>query len=202
MTLRRIVLVALVGIAVLAVWAWSRNTTPPPAPMRSDAGDASGADPRIVVESGGDPGVTWDAPSRWGRAQGNPMRLATYSIAPAAGDAEGAECAVYYFGPGQGGDVQTNVDRWIGEFENPGKPERVSRTVDGMPVSTVRVRGNHLAHAGMGDDALRTHYELYAAIVEGPQGSLFFKLLGPLRTVNGAAADFDRMLGSLRKKPG
>jgi hypothetical protein len=37
-------------------------------------------------------------------------------------------------------------------------------------VSTVRVRGTYLAHAGMGDeeDAARPHHELYAAIVEGP----------------------------------
>ena len=200
MTLRRIVLVALIGIAVLAYWAWSRNTTPPPAPMPSGAAAPSSDTPRVVVESGGDPGVAWDVPGRWGHAEGNPMRLATYSVAAAHGDATGAECGVYYFGPGQGGDVQTNIDRWIGEFVDPSKQDRVSRTVDGMPVSTVRVRGTHLAHAGMGDDKARAHYELYAAIVEGPQGSLFFKLLGPEHTVDAAASEFDRLVGSLKKK--
>ena len=35
-------------------------------------------------------------------------------------------------------------------------------------------------------------------IVEGPNGLVFFKLTGPSATIEHAAADFDRMIGSLR----
>lgn len=201
MSLRGVVAVALIGIAALALWAWSKNTTPPAAPPPAESGASPSDVPRVVVESGGDPGVEWQVPGRWGRAEGSPMRLATYVIPAASGDKEGARCAVYYFGQGQGGDVETNVERWIGEFENPAKPERVSRTVDGLAVSTVRIRGTYLAHAGMGEDSgVRQHHELYGAIVDGPSGPLFFKFTGPQRTVDAAAAEFDGMLGSLRKK--
>src|SRR5206468_11380589 len=161
----------------------------------------SGDAPRVVVESGGDPGVAWQVPSRWGQAESNPMRLATYSVPAAKGDRDETRCAVYSFGPGQGGDTHTNVERWISEFEGPAKPERLSRTVDGLAVSSVRVRGTHLAHVDMtGDTGVRQHQELYGAIVETPSGSVFFKLTGPERTVDATAAEFDRMLASLKKK--
>jgi hypothetical protein len=200
MTLRRIVPVALIAILGFALWAWRRDTAPPPASTPAPSAPSSSAPP-LVVESGGDPGVGWQVPSRWSRAESNSMRLATYAIPAASGDHAPTRCAVYYFGPGQGGDAQTNVERWIGEFENPGKPERISRTVDGLPVATVRVRGTYLAHAGMGEDAaVQPRHELYAAIVEGPKGDLFFKLTGPQRSVDAAAGEFEGLLGSLKKK--
>jgi len=40
------------------------------------------------------------------------MRAATYTIVPAAGDTASAECVVYFFGAGQGGSVEANLDRW------------------------------------------------------------------------------------------
>jgi hypothetical protein len=200
MPLRRLVVLALVAVLVLAVWAWRRSNAPEPAATAPPA-PAAGTEPQVVVERGGDPGVVWKVPARWTQAESNPMRIATYAVPKATGDRDEARCAVYYFGPGQGGDPQTNVERWISEFEEPEKPERISRTVDGMAVSTVRVRGTYLAHAGMGDDhGVREHHELYGAIVEGPSGALFFKLVGPQRTIDAAAAAFDGMLGSLRKK--
>ena len=48
-----------------------------------------------------------------------PMRLATYTVAP------DAECGVYFFGSGQGGSVEANLDRWIGQFlQADGKPSK------------------------------------------------------------------------------
>jgi|KBSSwiStaDraftv2_1062776.scaffolds.fasta_scaffold243939_2 hypothetical protein len=203
MSLRGLVAMAVIAMTVLATWAWVRTHQPAePMSARTPTTDAPAASPQVVVESGGDPGITWKVPTRWTEAPSNPMRLATYAIPPARGDRDEARCAVYYFGPGQGGDPETNVERWIREFEAPVKPERLSRTIDGLAVSTVRVRGTYLAHAGMGDeeDAARPHHELYAAIVEGPDGALFFKFVGPEETVDAAAAEFEGMLGTLRKK--
>ena len=48
--------------------------------------------------------------------------------------------------------------------------------------------------------ASQPDHELLGAIVEGPAGSVFFKLTGPAATVNAATAGFERMLASLRKK--
>ena len=64
-------------------------------------------------------GIRWTAPSGWKAEAERPMRLGTYTVAP------GAECAVYFFGSGQGGSVDANVDRWVGQFvQADGKPSR------------------------------------------------------------------------------
>lgn len=206
MSLRSIVLVLLLGIAALAFYAWSRNTAAPPTPAPGTGGESgqmgSGAPSGDVsVESGGDPGIEWSVPGRWTREQGSPMRLATYGIPAASRDAEGGRCAVYYFGPGQGGGTDANIERWIGEFEEPSSPRRSSKTVGGLQISTVRVRGTYMAHAGMGGGSeTRPDHQLYGAIVEGPSGSVFFKFTGPSKTVDAAAGEFESMIGSLRKK--
>ena len=64
------------------------------------------------------------------------MRAATYTVG------EG-ECAVFYFGAGQGGGVQANIDRWIGQFEPEGKPVTAKRTINGLAVTTIDVSAEH-----------------------------------------------------------
>ena len=77
-----------------------------------------------------------------------PMRAATYTIPAAEGDTEGAECAVFYFGPGAGGDVVSNIDRWVGQFEPTSGPDKASKQVNGMEVTTVRIGGAYLNPSG------------------------------------------------------
>jgi len=152
----------------------------------------------LAADSGA--GVHWTMPPAWKAEAQRPMRLATYMVAP------GGECGVYYFGSGQGGSVQANLDRWIGQFQQAdGKPSKeaakiVKRTVHGWPVTTVDVSG---AYTGMGGPTAQAGpampgYRLLGAIVEGPQGSIFFKFTGPAKTVAANQAAFDKMLESLQ----
>ena len=62
-------------------------------------------------------GVRWTAPATWKAEAPRPMRAATYSIPLAAGDQGIAECVVNYFGPGQGGGVEANIERWVGQMQ-------------------------------------------------------------------------------------
>jgi hypothetical protein len=123
------------------------------------------------------------------------MRLATYQVQ------ESAECAVYYFGQGQGGSVQANIDRWIGQFQgSKSAPKVEKRTISGLLVTTVDVSG---AYNGMGgprapEGPPKPDYRLLGAIVEGAQGSVFFKFTGPAKTVADNQAAFDKMLASLK----
>lgn len=146
-------------------------------------------------------GVSWSLPARWKSAGERPMRVATYMIPP-AGDGAEAECAVFYFGSDQGGDVRSNIDRWIGQFENPSTPVEGEKEVDGLKVITVTTTGTYLAPAGpmMQSQGKLADYVLLGAIVEAPGGSVFFKLTGPSATVNGAKAEFDALLGSIKKQ--
>jgi hypothetical protein len=146
-------------------------------------------------------GLSWTTPSTWKRAGPKPMRVATYTVPPTAGDKEGGECAVNYFGQGQGGGIQANVDRWIGQFQQPTAKHSGKKTIHGLNVTTVDVIGTYM---GMGGPMAATHtpkngYRLLGAIVEGPEGTVFFKFTGPLKTVVANQATFDKMLDTLKK---
>jgi hypothetical protein len=158
----------------------------------------------LAADSGA--GMKWTVPANWKSEAQRPMRLATYTMSPAAGDSEGGECGVYYFGQGQGGSVDANLDRWINQFVQPnGKPSKDvakvdKRTVHGLKVTTVDVSG---AYSGMGGPrgpaggGPKPGYRLLGAIAEGPQGSIFFKFAGPTKTVAANQASFEKMLTTL-----
>src|SRR6266498_194360 len=44
------------------------------------------------------------------------MRVAQYKLPKVESDGEDATLVVYYFGAGQGGSVQANIERWIGQM--------------------------------------------------------------------------------------
>jgi hypothetical protein len=150
-------------------------------------------------------GMHWTAPLNWKAEAQRPMRLATYAIPLASGDSGAAECGVYYFGQGQGGSVEANLGRWIGQFQQPGgNPSKSAaridkRTLHGLKLTTVDVSGSY---TGMGGPMMQAGtpqpgYRLLGAIVEGPQGSVFFKFTGPAKTVAQNQAAFEKMMDSL-----
>lgn len=146
-------------------------------------------------------GVTWKVPVRWTMGAEKPMRAATYVVPALDGKGEPAECAVSFFGAGQGGMVDANVDRWVGQFENPVPPSKSEREVHGLKVTTVQIGGTYIGMGGMMMEASprKENYRLLGAIVEAPGGMVFFKLTGPSQTVADAEKDFDAMLSSLEK---
>jgi hypothetical protein len=148
-------------------------------------------------------GLRWTAPAGW-KAEGGsrPMRAATYNLPPVAGDHDPAECVVYFFGQGQGGSVEANIERWKSQFHAPGgKPvdARVGkRTVHGLAVTTIDTSGEY---SGMGgplakETALKPTYRLLGAIVENPGGNLFIKFTGEAKTVAANQQKFEQFLAS------
>jgi hypothetical protein len=149
-------------------------------------------------------GIRWSAPAGWKAEGARPMRAATYSIAPAAGDSTGAECVVNYFGPGQGGGVDANIERWKSQVQGPdGKPAPAKvekRTVRGVPITVMDASGSYTGMGGpmMASPKALPGYRLLGAIVEGPGGSVFFKLAGPARTIAAQQKNFDLLLASIQ----
>jgi hypothetical protein len=119
------------------------------------------------------------------------MRAAQYKLPKVTGDAEDATLVLYYFGQGQGGATQANIDRWIGQMKQTDGADSKERaksetfTVNGLKVTTVDVTGTYSAEMspGSGDFASKPNYRLRAAVVETPKGSYFAKLAGPEKTV-------------------
>lgn len=150
-------------------------------------------------------GITWTAPSTWQVRGPAPMRVASYAIPPVAGDSEPGELAVFFFGSGQGGDVQANLQRWYGQIEQPdGKPSAQvaktgERTVNGVKVTTVAVDGTYLASTRpmSQEKTKKPGFRLLGAIAEAPEGAVFFKLTAPKKTAE--AAGFDAFVGTIHK---
>lgn len=133
------------------------------------------------------------------------MRAATYPVSPAQGDRDTAECVVYFFGVGQGGSIQDNIDRWEGQFKAPaGKaaPAKVTKiTVHGLPVTTIDVSGDYSGMAGpLATAPVRVSgYRLLGAIVESPGGNVFIKFAGPSKTMAANQPKFQQLLDSFEK---
>ncbi len=128
------------------------------------------------------------------------MRQATYQ---AEGQGGPAEVAVFYFGPGQGGDNESNITRWVGQFEDV-PADGVTRTeevVGGMKSTSVRVeRVTFNASMPGSSTGPQKDWGMSAAIVESPAGPYFFKMTGPAATVASHKDNFARLLASVTQK--
>jgi hypothetical protein len=135
------------------------------------------------------------------------MRKAQFTLPKAGEDSEDGQMIVFYFGQGQGGAVEKNVDRWKGMFTTAdGKPvgddalKRGSMEVAGMKVTTVDISGRYQdAPMGRPDPAGPTakDYRMLAAIVETPEGPWFFKATGPVATMTSQVANFNEFVKSV-----
>ena len=150
-------------------------------------------------------GLRWTAPAGWKTEAARSMRAATYTMAPAAGDKAGGECAVYFFGPGQGGSVDANIERWQGQFKGadgrPAKAQVAKRTVHGLTVTTIDTAGEYLGMGGpmSGAPTAAAGYRMLGAIVEGPGGNVFIKFTGPQKTIAANQQKFEQLLASFQK---
>lgn len=125
------------------------------------------------------------------------MRLAQAKIPGAAGP---AELAIFYFGAGGGGTADANIDRWIGQIDQPAAPpKRSSFATHGLGVTWVEVAGTMKPSTiGMGPATAQPGSRLLGAVVEGPGGPWFVKVIGPDATVAAARPAFLEMLHGLR----
>jgi hypothetical protein len=133
-------------------------------------------------------GLKWTPPAGWKTEGARPMRAATYTV-------DDAECAVYFFGQGQGGGIDDNLSRWKKQFHGP-DAKTGKRTIHSLAVTTIDVSGDY---SGMGGGAAKPGYRMLGAIVEGPGGNVFFKFTGPAKTIAANQPKFELLLGSVAK---
>ena len=155
----------------------------------------------LAAVEGSAGGLRWTVPARWQVGAARAMRAATYTI-PAAPGGDAGECGVFYFGKGQGGSVEENLDRWAKQFEAPtAAPKKSERTVNGLKIHLLDVSGTYLAPSGpmMQSQGSKPGWRLSGAIVEAPDGLVFFKCVGPAATMQKAQAEIDELLKSLAR---
>ena len=149
------------------------------------------------------------APSGWKPVPTtSSMRVGQFAIPKTTGDSQDAEIVVYYFG-GSGGTIEANIERWIGQMQQPdGKPsagvaQKSKRTINGLSVSLVDVSGTYIAEMmpGAAERHNNPNFRLRAAVVETPNGPYYIKLTGPAKTVAAADKAFEQFLSSLKYQP-
>jgi hypothetical protein len=113
-----------------------------------------------------------------------------------------AEVVFFHFGPGDGGGVQANVDRWFGQFQEPrekigAKSEEVK--IGKHKVTFVRAEGTYLSGMPGGTRTPQPGSALRGAIIDSDEGAVFVKMTGPVALVKSAEEDFRKMIDSALK---
>ncbi len=169
---------------------------------RQPEGGGPGGSSALGDLKGSAAGVSWSVPARWTDLGERQMRVASYAV-PAVGEGagQGAECAVSFFGAGQGGTVEMNFERWMSQFEQPVSPERSTIDAGELHVEVLKASGTYLAPGGpmMQSQGRMEGYRMLAAVVEAPGGMVFFKLTGPEQAVAPAEGEFEAMIASLSR---
>lgn len=175
----------ILSLLLITSWACSKNT---------GTNAAAQGQPNSTTQSAqGQSGeLKYKVPEGWVvEKPTSSMRAAQYRLPKAGGDLEDATLVLYYFGQGQGGTTEANIDRWINQMQQPDgrsskeKSKSETLTVNGLKVTTVDVLGTYAAEMtpGQGNISSHANYRLRGAVVETPKGSYFAKLVGPEQTV-------------------
>jgi hypothetical protein len=153
--------------------------------------------------------LKFTAPPGWQpRTASSTMRVAEFVLPGRDSAATSAELVIYYFGGG-GGSVDANIQRWLGQMQQPdGRATsdvatRESKTINGLKVSLLDVSGTYVAEMRPG--ATEKHnspgFRMRTAVVETPGGPYYLKLVGPAATVATWNASFNEFVASLKFEP-
>jgi hypothetical protein len=176
-----------------------------PAPAMPAAPDKPAAAPATPPSASADGptagGLTWHAAGPLvARTPKSSMRVAEYGL---EGE-PGAELTVFYFGADQGGSIEANMTRWVGQFTQPNgsetKAKRDERIVKGIPIALVEAKGNFsggMAMPGAPAPSAQTDAMLLGAIAKGPNGAVFFKFTGPRASLEKARSAFESLIDSI-----
>jgi len=145
-------------------------------------------------------GLTITLPPGWVRMPvSSPMRAAELSVPPMSADVgqEPGEVVFFHFPPGDGGAVDANVRRWIGQFEE-SPQEAQARTAaeehGGLRVTFVAAQGTYKSGIPGGPTTPKPGFALRGAIIETPRGNVFIRFTGPLALVERHEEAFNAMV--------
>lgn len=167
----------------------------------SAQGKAGGEDFSI-----GEGKLTFTAPAGWTK---KPPSSRIVEVEFATPPAKGDETPGRLTGMGAGGSVESNIDRWVGQFAGEGGaavvPKLDKLTVAGCEVRVVDLAGTYKDTAGGpfagGKTTMRENYRMLGAIIATKDaGNYFLKLYGPKATIGEAEKGFQEMVKSMKVK--
>jgi hypothetical protein len=157
-------------------------------------------------------GLQFIMPGRWiVQTPPDSVRAGQWRIPASRGAVAGpddGELVVFYFGPGLGGTAQENIDGWRTAVRdasgNPAAGEVTTRQAGGFKITELAAAGAYRDPAPMAGlpPVMRPGYELAGAVLEGPKGSLYWRLTGPEPLVTAALPLFRQAIDSVKPLPG
>lgn len=117
------------------------------------------------------------------------MRKASFSLPSPKKDGPTGELTLFYFGKGQGGSAEMNIQRWKGMFAKPADvsqedfAKRKDRVIDGLKVTLLEVKGSYLGASFQREKTPKHNHMMFAAVVETGGGNYYFRALGPAETL-------------------
>ncbi|MFP5288283.1 MAG: hypothetical protein ACLGI9_21285 [Thermoanaerobaculia bacterium] len=207
--IRKALLMIPLLLLALAACKGGEEAPPPDASAQAPPAHEGGAPPPMTSRGepvgGGatgqaqDGSIQFDVPESWPQQPpANQMRVAQATIPGPGGN---GDLVVFYFGPGGGGGVQDNIQRWIDQMDPaPGSnPQPETFDANGFRVTWIDVSGTlKPSNMGTGPATEQPNSRLYGAVVEGPGGPWFFKATGPEATLAAERDNFLQMLRSVR----
>ncbi len=153
-------------------------------------------------------GIRFTPATQWTDFGPSGMRTASYAFGPLEKDQDSATVSVFYFGKDGGGTIEQNLDRWVNQMSlmdgrDPNTAKiSYEKTIDGMTVHFLSIFGIYSSSMGgpMTSEKIEKHnYRMIGAIVEAPQGNVFFKLIGPDYTAKIMIEAFIPMIQGIKK---
>ena len=149
------------------------------------------------------------APAHWKMQEpSNKFRAYQFLVPGQAGDKDGAELVIFYFGAGSGGSVDDNIKRWKGTFQAPeGKTiDEVSKVetkkIPGAELTYLDIRGTFLSKNPPFDPNAkverRSDYRRFGVVFASKNGPYFITLTGPAKTLEREKKAFDGWLEAFK----
>jgi hypothetical protein len=145
-------------------------------------------------------GLKFKRPAEWAWVPvQSSMRKAQLAV-PGLGASKGGEITFFHFGPSGGGDLESNIQRWLRQFQStPGVEKVESKTLGGRKTTLVTTEGTFSAGMPGQPASPMENYALLGAIVEDPAGNVFVKMTGPRDTVQAAKSKFLEFLEAAKQ---
>ncbi|MEI8294152.1 MAG: hypothetical protein WCG66_09215 [bacterium] len=135
---------------------------------------------------------TFERPAGWKWiTPSGPMRRAQLEV-PGT-DNEKADVTFFHFGSGQGGGIEANIDRWLGQFQG-GSSSRSESAQGRTRIYFVQASGTFQSGMPGGPTTPLENQALFGAIIaDAESGDVFVKMTGPKALVDSASVLFKEM---------
>ena len=134
----------------------------------------------------------------------SPARGGQWRVPPLHGVGEGGEVVAFYFGAGVGGTAKENIEAWIGTMFNaeghPAAAEVKHHETGGLKISQVVIFGtyNQMISLPGVPPVLKSNYGLLGAVIENPQGNIYWRFTGPEALITATLPLFNKVVDSVK----